>query len=99
VLVHQAAIRDPEGKIIGLIGFSRDVRAPVNPDDISPGLASAVESFEKDLSEPMTPSGLARRAKLAPSKLARIIRRFFDLTPSQFITRTRLEVASRLLLA
>jgi len=38
---------------------------------------------------------LARRAKLAPSKLARLLRRFFDLTPSQFITRTRLEVASR----
>lgn len=60
--------------------------------------AGALESFEKDLAEPITPSGLAKRAKLAPSKLARIIRRFFALTPSQFITRTRLEVASRLLL-
>jgi AraC-like DNA-binding protein len=38
---------------------------------------------------------LAKRAKLAPPKLARLLRRFFDLTPSQFITRTRLEVASR----
>jgi AraC-like DNA-binding protein len=97
-LTTKLPLRDAEGNIIGLIGISRDVRAPVNLDDIPPGLASALESFEKDLSEPITPSGLARRAKLAPSKLARIIRRFFDLTPSQFITRTRLEVASRLLL-
>jgi AraC-like DNA-binding protein len=34
---------------------------------------------------------------MAPSKLARLLRRFFDLTPSQFITRTRLEVASHFL--
>jgi len=94
-LTTKLPLRDAEGNIIGLIGFSRDVRAPVNPDDIPPGLASALESFEKALAEPISPSGLARRAKLAPSKLARLIRRFFDLTPRQFITRTRLEVASR----
>ena len=55
------------------------------------------EAFEKNLADPITPSGLAGRAKLTPSKLARLLRRFFDLTPSQFITRTRLEVAARLL--
>ena len=59
--------------------------------------ASALKYFEKNLAEPISPSSLAARAKLAPSKLARLLRRFFDLTPSQFITRTRLEVASRLL--
>lgn len=96
-LTTKLPLRDAEGNITGLIGFSRDVRAPVNLDDIPPGLASALESFEKDLAEPISPAGLAEQAKLAPSKLARLIRRFFDLTPSQFITRTRLEVASCLL--
>jgi PAS domain S-box-containing protein len=96
-LTTKLPLRDAEGNIIGLVGFSRDVRAPVNLDDIPPGLVSALESFEKNFAEPITPSGLARRAKLAPPKLARLLRRFFDLTPSQFITRTRLEVASRLL--
>ena len=97
-LTTKLPLRDAEGNISGLIGFSRDVRAPVNLDDIPPGLASVLEFFEKNLAEPVSPSILARRAKLAPSKLARLLRRFFDLTPSQFITRTRLEVASRLLL-
>lgn len=96
-LTTKLPLRDPKGNIIGLIGFSRDVRAQVDLDDIPPGLVSALESFEKNLAEPISPSGLARRAKLTPSKLARHIRRFFDLTPSQFITRTRLEVAARLL--
>ncbi len=96
-LTTKLPLHDAEGKIIGLVGFSRDVRAPVHLNEIPSGLASALESFEQNLAEPITPSGLARRAQLAPSKLARLLRRFFDLTPSQFITRTRLEVASRLL--
>ena len=96
-LTTKLPLLDAKGNVIGLIGFSRDVRAPVNPRDIPPDLAGALESFEKNLAEPISPSGLARRAKLAPAKFARLIRRFFDLTPSQFITRTRLEVASRLL--
>jgi AraC-like DNA-binding protein len=96
-LTTKLPLHDAEGKVIGLVGFSRDVRAPVHLNEIPPGLASALESFEQNLAEPTTPSGLARRAQMAPSKLARLLRRFFDLTPSQFITRTRLEVASRLL--
>jgi AraC-like DNA-binding protein len=96
-LTTKLPLRDPEGNIIGLIGFSRDMRAPVNLRDIPAGLATALESFEKNLAEPISPSRLAARAKLAPSRLARLLRRFFDLTPGQFITRTRLEVASRLL--
>ena len=96
-LTTKLPLRDAEEKIIGLIGFSRDVRTPANLRDIPSGLACALECFEKNLAEPISPSSLAARAKLAPSKLARLLRRFFDLTPSQFITRTRLEVASRLL--
>lgn len=96
-LTTKLPLRDAAGNIVGLIGFSRDVRAPVQLRDIPPGLATVLEYFERNLAEPVSPSLLARRAKLAPSKLARLLRRFFDLTPSQFITRTRLEVASRLL--
>jgi len=96
-LTTKLPLHDAEGKIVGLVGFSRDVRAPVNLEDIPPGLADALESFEKNLADPITPSGLARRANLTPSKAARLLRRFFDLTPSQFITRIRLEVASHLL--
>ena len=60
-------------------------------------LAAALESFENNLSECVSPAILARRARLTPSKLARLIHRFFDLTPSQFLTQTRLTAAARLL--
>lgn len=96
-LTTKLPLRDPTGKVVGLIGISRDVRAPVDPRTIPPGLAAALESFENNLAEPVTPALLARRAGLRAAKLARLIRRFFDLTPSQFITQTRLAVAARLL--
>ena len=96
-LTTKLPLRDAAGKVIGLIGISRDVRAPVDPRNIRVELAVALESFEKNLAEPVTPANLARQAGLTPPRLARLLRRFFDLTPSQFLTQTRLAAAARLL--
>lgn len=96
-LTTKLPLRDRAGKVVGLIGISRDVRAPVDPRNIPVELAAALESFENNLAESVSPIILARRARLTPAKLARLIHRFFDLTPSQFLTQTRLAAAARLL--
>lgn len=96
-LTTKLPLQDAAGKVMGLIGISRDVRAPVDPRDIPVELAAALDSFENNLAEPVTPTLLARRARLSPAKCARLIRRFFDLPPSQFLTQTRLAAAARLL--
>ncbi len=96
-LTTKLPLRDAAGKIVGLIGISRDVRAPVDPRNIPVELAAALEYFENNLAESITPTRLARRAELTPAKFARLIHRFFDLTPSQFLTQTRLTAAARLL--
>lgn len=96
-LTTKLPLRDAAGKVIGLVGISRDVRAPVDPRSIPVELAGALESFEKNLAESVTPASLARRAGLTPPRFARLIHRFFDLTPGQFLTQTRLAAAARLL--
>jgi PAS domain S-box-containing protein len=96
-LTTKLPLRDAGGKVIGLIGISRDVRAPVDPRNIPVELAAALESFENNLAECFTPAILANRAGITPARFARLIHRFFDLTPSQFLTRTRLTAAARLL--
>jgi AraC-like DNA-binding protein len=89
--------RDAAGTIVGLIGISRDVRSPIKLQEIPAGLATALDHFERHLADPITPSSLAGAAGLSPSRLARLMKRFFGLTPSQYIAKTRMAFASSLL--
>lgn len=91
-------IRDTESRITGLIGFSHDVRAPIERQRIPKALAQALEEFERDLSCEVTATELAARSKLSPQRLARLTRHFFGVTPTKWITKTRITAASRLLM-
>ncbi len=96
-LTTKLPVRDADKKIIGLIGFSRDIRAHIDPPDIPVDFARVLEEFEQDLISEMTPTLLAKRSRMSLQRLARLTKRFFDLTPTQFITKTRLTAATRLL--
>ena len=96
-LTTKMPMRGDSGAIEGLIGISRDVRAPIHTDEIPLRVAAALNQFETNLSAPMTPAALAARAGLPPHRFARFMKRFFGLTPSQFITKARVTAASRLL--
>ena len=96
-LTTKLPIRDADGRVTGLIGFSRDVRQPVEPHEIPAAFALALKEFEQDLSPEITPAWLARRSKLPSQRLARLTKRLFGLTPSQFITKSRIAAASRML--
>ena len=85
------------GAVTGIIGISKDVRAPVAPHDIPPGVAAALARLESAYAEPLTPPGLAKVANLSSARLARIIKRIFGVTPIQLIAKTRIAAASRLL--
>ena len=96
-LTTKLPIRDAGGAVVGLIGVSRDVRAPVRPGEVPPGLAAALNQFEADPADQVTPAELARRAGLPPHRFARLMKRLFGVTPGQFIAKTRVTLASRLL--
>lgn len=96
-LTTKLPIHDSQGNVTGIVGFSRDVRVPVRPDEIPDGFAAALEEFEKTLAPTVTPSWLAEQAGLTPQQLTRFTKRVFGLTPTQFIARVRIAAASRLL--
>lgn len=90
-------IPDNEGRTIGLVGFSRDVRVPVQTDEIPEGFARVLEDFERTLSNEVTPATLAEQSGMTPQQLIRFTKRIFELTPTQLITRGRIAAASRML--
>lgn len=96
-LTTKLPLRDSDGTITGLVGFSRDVRVAVDRREIPVEFARALEEFEQNLSEAVTPAWLAERSGLSPQRLARLTKRLHGLTPSQLIARTRIAAASRLL--
>lgn len=96
-LTTKLPIHDAEGNITGLVGFSRDVRVTIQPEEIPEGFAAAMEEFERTLSDAVTPAWLAERSSLTAQKLTRFTKRVFELTPTQLISRVRIAAASRLL--
>lgn len=84
-------------EVVGVVGFSRDLQESVSVEEIPPGLALALDGFESDCSAVTSPSSLARAAGMSPSRFARVMKRVFGVTPSQYISRARITTAARLL--
>jgi PAS domain S-box-containing protein len=94
-LTTKLPVRDSNGAIVGVVGVSRDLRAPGESEIIPASLAGTLEYLEAHCDEPLTPNLLARRAGLPPARFARLIKRIFRLSPYQLITQTRLAEAAR----
>jgi PAS domain S-box-containing protein len=97
-LTTKLPLKDEEGKTIGIVGFSKDVRSAVEPSAVPASFARALEVFEHDLPSEASPSWLAKLANMPPHRFARTMKLIFGLTPTQYIAKSRLGRASSLLL-
>lgn len=97
-LTTKVPILDHIGKVIGLVGYSRDLRLPLSADEVPQQFAAALAEFEQTLSNEVTPAWLAERSGLSNQRLTRLVKRLFGITPGQLITKTRIAAGSRLLL-
>lgn len=96
-LTTKLPMHDAAGAVTGIIGMSKDVRAPLPAKEIPVAIATALQRLESDFAEAITPSTLAQIAKLPAARFARIIKRIFGITPIQLVAKTRIAAASRLL--
>jgi AraC-like DNA-binding protein len=83
--------------VTGIIGFSQDVRTPVSKEEIPEGISTALSFLEENYALQISPSSLAKVADLTSARFARVMKRIFQLTPNQLISKTRITAAAKML--
>ena len=96
-LTNKVPLRQPDGSVIGLVGISRDLHVPADQPSGYQELASAVRHVQKHYHTPLRIEDLARLSALSTYQFEQRMKRVFQLTAGQFITKTRIEAACDLL--
>ncbi|MFO1448291.1 MAG: AraC family transcriptional regulator [Opitutaceae bacterium] len=98
-LTTKLPVRNAVGRVIGLVGLSRDLHVGRGSGVIPPPLVTTVDYLQSHFAEVVTPALLAARAGLTPARLTRLTKRLLGLTPGQLILQTRLQAAAERLRA
>lgn len=86
-----------DGKIVGVIGISRDLGQPDSQHSSFSRLQLAVNHMQQHFSEPLRVQTLSNIAGVLITQLERLFKRVFQLTPQQLLTKLRIETAMRML--
>jgi AraC-like DNA-binding protein len=97
-LTHKFALRGVDGSIVGITGISKDLQRPDEAQEDYRQIARAVEQLQRKSAEPLRIEQLARSAGVSVDRFERMVRRIFQLTPRQLLTKARIDAASTLLL-
>ncbi|WP_178084356.1 AraC family transcriptional regulator [Pseudomonas sp. F(2018)] len=97
-LTHKLALRNAEGRIIGMAGISCDLPAAQAAHPAYQKLAAVDEHIRRHYAQPLSLAELTTIAGLSVAQLERHCKRIFQLTPRQMIHKARLGAASQLLL-
>lgn len=96
-LTTKLPMPDKDGSIVGLVGVSRDLRLPdVTTEDFA-HIAEVIRYAERNVSRCPTNQELADIAGMSVYQLDRRMRRVFGLTTGQWVLKTRISHASRIL--
>jgi len=89
-------LRD-DGAVLGLIGVSKDLHLPAGDAKGYGELAGAIRYIQTHYGKPLRVEELARISSLSVYQFERRLKRVFQLTAGQFITKVRIEAACDLL--
>ncbi len=86
-----------QGRVVGLVGISRDLGRPNAKDPVYPRLGRVVQHLSERLGDDLRVTDLAALAELSVSQLERQFWRVFQLSPHRFLVKLRIERAAALL--
>lgn len=97
IVCSKIAVRNRQGRIIGIAGIHREVEGfRATPKDYG-RLAAAVQHLHKNYAKPLTTRQLASMVGISSSQFARRFHKLFNATLRQYQLRVRVRVACRLL--
>jgi AraC-like DNA-binding protein len=93
VVTNKVPVRDRQGKIIGVAGFSRRVEHLRCATNVIRKLAAAVDQMHQDYAATTDTADLAKQAGLSTSQFERLCRKALGSSPRQYLQRVRIEHA------
>ncbi len=97
VVTSKMPLRDAGGKVVGVIGLSREVTGAAAASLGVGRVARAVALFHERFGEKLSIAQVARQAGVSVNQLERLFRKTIGETPQHCLLRVRLEQAGRLL--
>ncbi len=88
---------DPAAGPVGLVSISRDLATPSDEGIAIESLHRVVALVQERLAEPLRVADLAAAANCSTASLERRMKKVFGVTATQFVLRTRVDRAHRLL--
>lgn len=95
VLTSKLPLRDRQGRIIGVAGFSRQIEQVRGRSTEEARFARIIEHMHQHPHETLPSRELARLAGLSQSQFDRSFRRVFGTSARQYLLRVRIEAACR----
>lgn len=96
-ITNKVPVEDEDGKIKGLIGISRDLHMPADEAHGYRELAESIRFIQSHYGESLKVDELARMSALSEYQYEQRMKKVFQMTAGQFVTKTRIEAACALL--
>lgn len=96
-ITNKVPLLDGEGVVAGLVGVSKDLHAPAEEGKGFRELAASIRYIQSRYGQSLRVEELARMSSLSTYQYERRIKKIFHVTAGQFIIKTRIDAARRLL--
>lgn len=93
-LSNKTPLLDARGQVIGLACLSRDLLEPSRAGIVDARMAEAVDVMLARYTEPLRVEWLAELAGVSPAQFERRMKKIFQLSVGQFLTKTRIDAAT-----